>query len=62
MAQNLSSPFPLSDVNEGPGINAITLLLMAIGVICVGLRCHVRLALSKNFGWDDGVMLFTLVK
>ncbi|KAI1452442.1 hypothetical protein F4805DRAFT_462737 [Annulohypoxylon moriforme] len=51
---------PQRDVNSGPAITAVTSILLGIGIILVGLRCYVRLLMTKNFGWDDGVMVFTL--
>lgn len=52
---------PQRDVNSGPAITAVTSILLAIAIILVALRCYVRVLMTKNFGWDDGVMVFTLV-
>ncbi|XXG99322.1 hypothetical protein Hte_005659 [Hypoxylon texense] len=48
------------NATSGPAIIAVTSILLAIAVIIVGLRCYVRSLVSKNIGWDDGIMLFTL--
>ncbi|KAI0159976.1 hypothetical protein GGR52DRAFT_563791 [Hypoxylon sp. FL1284] len=60
MATESQPPVPQADPNSGPAITAVTSVLLAIAIILVGLRCYVRVILSKNIGWDDGVMLFTL--
>ncbi|KAI1658974.1 hypothetical protein F4813DRAFT_388232 [Daldinia decipiens] len=47
-------------VSSGPATTAVTSILLGIGAILVALRCYVRLLMTKNFGWDDGIMVFTL--
>ncbi|OTA98543.1 hypothetical protein M426DRAFT_45973, partial [Hypoxylon sp. CI-4A] len=41
-------------------IVAVTSILLGIAIILVCLRWYVRLLISKNIGWDDGLILFTL--
>ncbi|KAI1087009.1 hypothetical protein F5B19DRAFT_497805 [Rostrohypoxylon terebratum] len=51
---------PQRVVNGGPAITAVTSILLAIAIIFVALRCYIRGLMTKNFGWDDGFMVFTL--
>ncbi|TEY13485.1 hypothetical protein BOTCAL_3094g00010 [Botryotinia calthae] len=39
---------------------AITSIPLIIGILAVALRCYVRIAISKSFGKDDYVIVFTL--
>lgn len=54
-------PPPGGDTNSGPAINAVTGTLLGIAVLFVVIRCYVRLMMSRNFGWDDGIIVMTLV-
>lgn len=40
----------------------VTVVTLCISFVAVCLRCYVRLALVKAFGWDDGVMVFAMVE
>jgi len=39
----------------------ITAALFATSTIAVSLRCYVRTAITRTFGWDDGFMVAALV-
>lgn len=62
MSEAASGPPPPSgDSNSGPAVVAVTATLLAIGILCVLVRCYVRLVMSRNFGWDDAAIVLTLV-
>ena len=49
------------DENQGITGLVFTWLLLAIGIIVVSLRLHVRLGLRHNIGWDDYTAVASLV-
>ncbi|KAH8690688.1 hypothetical protein BGW36DRAFT_364255 [Talaromyces proteolyticus] len=55
-----SSPPPYPDHDNGPAVNGVTWSFLAVAVICVALRCYVRLMVVKNFGYDDVLIVVTL--
>jgi hypothetical protein len=61
MPQVSTSMSTLQNANIGPAINAVTFILLAIAIVLVLLRFYVRIMISRNLGWDDGIILFTLV-
>lgn len=61
MSEDASSSPPVKDINNGPAILATTGVLLGIGIVFVLTRIYVRTLMSRNFGWDDGVIAVTLV-
>ncbi|KAL8812818.1 MAG: hypothetical protein Q9223_002030 [Gallowayella weberi] len=49
------------DKNLGPTIITINLVVFIASSLIVILRFFTRLCLTKNFGWDDGVMVLTQI-
>lgn len=50
------------DENLGPTIITINLVVFIASSLIVILRFFTRLCLTKNFGWDDAVMVLTQVQ
>ena len=48
--------------DRGPQLVGTCGALLALGIVAVGVRCYVRLAITKSFGYDDSLMLATLVR
>ena len=38
-----------------------TIVLLILCFIVVSLRIYIRVFQTKNFGWDDGLIIFNLV-
>ena len=57
-----SGPPPQGDVNLGPGIVAVIVVLLTLSIIVVGLRFATRIWIVKKLGWDDWTILFALVR
>lgn len=49
------------DANQGITGLVFTWLLLAIGIVVVGLRLYVRLGLRHSIGWDDYTAVASLV-
>ncbi|KAL9000871.1 MAG: hypothetical protein Q9169_000626 [Polycauliona sp. 2 TL-2023] len=49
------------DENLGPTIIIINIIVLTASTLIVILRTFTRLSLTKNFGWDDAVMVLTQV-
>ncbi|EFE32779.1 uncharacterized protein ARB_00237 [Trichophyton benhamiae CBS 112371] len=47
--------------HQGPHLTIIVLSSFAISSAVVALRTYVRVKIKKNAGWDDWLMLSTLV-
>ncbi|GKZ36654.1 hypothetical protein AbraIFM66950_007829 [Aspergillus brasiliensis] len=45
-------------VDRSLEVRAVAAVFFALASVTTILRCYVRLAVVKAFGWDDGVMLF----
>ncbi|KAJ9134127.1 Integral membrane family protein [Pleurostoma richardsiae] len=46
--------------DEAPAILAGTLVVTGMALVTLGARLYVRLAMIKNFGWDDAFMSFAM--
>jgi hypothetical protein len=52
------------DVNmqdRGPQLSGVCGALLAMSIAAVGVRCYVRAFLTKSFGYDDWLIVATLV-
>jgi hypothetical protein len=47
--------------NRGPQVEAVAILFLTLSWIAVGLRCYVRLFLTKLFRVDDWLAVISLV-
>jgi hypothetical protein len=47
---------------RGGNIVVMEIILLAASYIIVALRIWTRIFQSKSFGWDDGLIIFNLVK
>lgn len=47
--------------HRGPHLMIVVLCSLVISAIVVALRIYVRVKVKKNAGWDDWLMLSTLV-
>ncbi|OAQ59982.2 hypothetical protein VFPPC_14714 [Pochonia chlamydosporia 170] len=47
--------------NRGPQLQAACYVLVVFAAVSMLLRCYVRIFMIKNFGLDDGFMVFALV-
>ncbi|KAJ5899429.1 hypothetical protein N7495_004173 [Penicillium taxi] len=54
----MKTPMPL--VGHSMAMFVVCIVLLALAVTTVALRCFVRLYIVRAFGWDDGLMLFAL--
>ena len=43
-------------------VRAVAAVFLALATVATALRCYVRLAIVKAFGWDDAIMLLALVR
>lgn len=43
-------------------IVVVGLVMLILALIAVSLRIFVRVHVVRAFGWDDGIMLFALVR
>jgi len=50
----------LSD--RGARIAGVTIALYVLSVVAVSVRCYVRVSLIRSFGYDDWLMVITLVR
>ena len=50
------------DSSFEPGVIAITITLTTIAALSVLLRCWIRLYITHNYGWDDGLTVVALVR
>lgn len=48
-------------MNEKAAICGVATTFLALASIAMILRCHVRLRIINAFGWDDSVMLLSMV-
>lgn len=47
--------------NQGPQVEAVAILFLALAWITVGLRCYVKIFMTKLFKIDDWLALASLV-
>ena len=47
--------------NRAPELAASVGTFLFLSTVAVALRCYVRYFVSKAFGWDDVMIVFTLV-
>lgn len=47
--------------NKGTAFLVIALLFTTLALMVVGLRIYIRIWISRAFGWDDGMIIFSLV-
>ena len=47
--------------NQGPKLAGVTVAFLAFSIATVLLRCYVRAFLSRSFGYDDWLILATLL-
>jgi hypothetical protein len=50
------------DVGNGPAIVGATIGLLIPTILCVSLRCYVRIKLAQKWGWDDSAMVLAAVR
>jgi hypothetical protein len=55
-----SASFP-RDHDNGPAVNGVTWSFLTLAVVSVILRCYVRIFMIKSFGYDDILIVVTLV-
>ncbi|GIC84379.1 putative PTH11-like integral membrane protein [Aspergillus udagawae] len=48
-------------VDESAAVRAVAAVFLTVASIAVILRCYVRLCLVKAFGWDDTVMILSML-
>lgn len=48
--------------DRGPELAGTCASLLALAIVAVSVRCYVRLTLTKSFGYDDWLILATLVR
>ncbi|KAF4151932.1 hypothetical protein CNMCM8927_002454 [Aspergillus lentulus] len=48
-------------VDESAAVRGVAAAFLAVASIAVILRCYVRLCIVKAFGWDDTVMIFSML-
>ena len=59
---DLTSPPPGGDQNKAPMLAAVMWSEATIAIVVVILRMYTRARLVRKVGWDDWIMLFTLVR
>lgn len=42
-------------------ITIVTAVFFGVSLVTVSLRCFVRLRVVRAFGWDDGLMVISMV-
>lgn len=55
-------PNYINPEHQGPQLTVIVLIFCTLSYIVVGLRTYVRVRIKKTAGWDDWLMLATLVR
>lgn len=60
MSATLQQP-PGARQNRGPAFLVVTLIFTIVASIVVTLRVYIRVWVKRTFGWDDGVIIFSLV-
>lgn len=48
-------------VDESAAVRGVAAAFLTVASIAVILRCYVRLYVVKAFGWEDTVMIFSMV-
>jgi hypothetical protein len=48
--------------DRGPQLTGTCGSLLALATVAVSVRCYVRLAITKSFGYDDCLLVATLVR
>src|ERR1700721_513669 len=48
--------------DRGPQLAGTCASLLSLAIVAVSVRCYVRLALTKSFGYDDWLIVATLVR
>lgn len=48
-------------VDESAAVHGVAAAFLTLASIAVILRCHVRVCIVKAFGWDDTVMILSMV-
>lgn len=43
-------------------VKVVAAVFLPVASVAVILRCYVRLRIVRAFGWDDGMMVFALVR
>ncbi|RAK84895.1 hypothetical protein BO79DRAFT_157344, partial [Aspergillus costaricaensis CBS 115574] len=56
-----SSRITIMAVDRSLEVRAVAAVFFALASVTTILRCYVRLAVVKAFGWDDGVMVLALL-
>ena len=47
---------------QGEGIPIMEVVLLVACYVIVGLRVYIRVFQTKSFGWDDALVIFSMVK
>jgi hypothetical protein len=48
-------------VDESAAVRGVAAAFLTLASIAVILRCYVRVCIVKAFGWDDTVMILSMV-
>ena len=48
--------------NKGPAFVVVALIFTITASIVTCLRIYIRIRIKHTFGWDDGLIIFSLVK
>jgi hypothetical protein len=48
--------------DRGPQLAGTCGALLALSIAAVSVRCYVRISITKSFGYDDWLILATLVR
>jgi hypothetical protein len=48
--------------DRGTRIAAVTIALYTLSLVAVSVRCYVRVRLTRSFGYDDWLIVTTLVR
>ena len=47
--------------NKGPAFIVVALIFTITASIVAGLRVYIRVWIKRKFGWDDRLIIFSLV-
>ena len=62
MPDNNGIPIPPGQENQGNTILAVDIAFFTISTIFVVLRVGTRLGVTRNFGWDDAMIVLAQVR
>ena len=62
MSSSLSTPPPGGDDDIGYKLVAVAIATISVASVVVAIRLYVRIKLVRAVGWDDSLMLLSLVR